>query len=76
LFDIFPTAQAKESIYKTTKYRLLLLEVVSVTSNERTNSIAFAYMISDKEDNITWALERCHDLLKSIDNHLKRIVSD
>lgn len=38
-------------------------------------SIAFAYMMFEKEDKVTWAIERCHDLLKSKDISPKVMVT-
>jgi len=42
-----------DSTYKSNKYRLQLLEFVGVTSIELTFSVALAYMMSEKEDNVT-----------------------
>jgi len=48
-----------------------------------THSIAFAYMKYEKEDNVNWTLEdnvnwtleKCHDLLKTLDDYPKTIMS-
>jgi len=42
-----------------------LLEFVGNTSTQLTYSIRFCYMLSEKDDKISWALERCHELLHS-----------
>jgi len=60
LFNTFSTVLVLDSTYKTNKYRIPLLEFVGNTSTQLTFSIRFAYMISEKENNVTWALERCH----------------
>ena len=76
LFNTFSTVLVLDSTYKTNKYRLPLLEIVGVTSTELTFSIAFAYMMYEKEDTIIWALERCHDLLHSKDISSKVVFTN
>jgi len=58
------------------KYRLLLLKFVGVTSIQMMFSIAFAYMMSEKEDNVSLALKRCRDQLHSKDMSSKVVVTD
>lgn len=36
--------------------------IVNVTSTELTYFIEFSYMMYEKEDNVIYALEICHDL--------------
>jgi len=76
LFNTFSTVIVLDSTYKTNKYRLLLLEFVGNTSTEKTFSFGFAYMMSEKQDNLTLALERCHELLHSKDLYPKVVVTD
>jgi len=49
--------------YKTNKYRLSLMEVVVVTSNELIFSIAFAYLQAEREDNFSWCLNSHKSLM-------------
>jgi len=49
---------------------------LSITSTRLIHFIAFAYMLHEKEDNIYWALYRCHDLLKSPNISPEVIVTD
>lgn len=42
--------------YKTNKYQFPLLEIVGITSTNKTFNVAFCYMSKEKEDNYTWAL--------------------
>src|SRR3954464_8259643 len=63
LFNIFPTVLVMDSTYKTNKYRLPLLEIVDVTSTDKTFSVGFAFLECEKEENITWALGICKSLL-------------
>jgi len=65
-----------DSTYKTNKYWLPFIKFVGVTSTELTFSIAFAYIISKKEDNIFWTCERCFDQLHSKYISPKVIVTD
>src|SRR3954468_7731506 len=44
LFNTFPTVLVMDSTYKTNKYRLPLLEIVGVTSTDKTYSVGFAFL--------------------------------
>jgi hypothetical protein len=48
---MFPTVLIMNAPYKTNKYRLLLLEFVGLTFIEKTYAIAFAFLMSKKENN-------------------------
>src|SRR4030043_1473182 len=76
VFNTFPTVLIMDSTYKTNKYCLPLLEFVGVTSTYLTYSIAFAYMMSEKEESVTWALERCRGLFKSVNMSPEGVVTD
>ena len=76
LFNMFSMVLILDSTYKTNKYHLLLLEFFGVTSTEYTFSIAFGYMKSEKEDKVSWALERCRNLLYSKYISTKVVVTD
>ncbi|XP_058732781.1 basic leucine zipper 34-like, partial [Vicia villosa] len=60
LFNMFPNVLIIGSTYKTNKYRLPLLEIIGVTSNEKTYSSGYAFLECEKEDNFAWALEVSH----------------
>jgi len=47
-----------DSIYKTNRYKLPLLDIVGVTPTRMTFSTAFAYLEGEHINNIVWALER------------------
>ncbi|CAK8562203.1 unnamed protein product [Lathyrus sativus] len=76
LFNTFSTVLILHSTYKTNKYRLLLFEMVGVTSTEKTYVVGFAFLECEKEDNFTWALEVCQSLLKDQVEMPKAIVID
>jgi len=42
----------------------------------KTFSIAFAYMMSERQDNVYWALGRCREMLHSKDLYPKVVVTD
>lgn len=63
-------------MYKTNKYRLPLLKIISVTSAKKTFSMRFAFLESEKEVNVTWALEMFKTLLKDQENMLNVIIID
>lgn len=48
LFNIFPTMLVIDSTYKTKKYKLPLLEILSVTSTEKTYLVGFVFLESEK----------------------------
>lgn len=64
LFNMFPTILIIDSTYKTNKYMLPLLEIVVATSIEKTYYVKFAFLESEKEENVTWTLEVCQTMLK------------
>ncbi|XP_050896317.1 protein FAR1-RELATED SEQUENCE 6-like [Lathyrus oleraceus] len=76
LFNMFPIVLIIDSTYKTNKYRLPLLEMVGVTSTEKTYYVGFAFLEREKEENVTWALEVCREMLKDQEEMLKVIVTD
>lgn len=76
LFNTFPTLLIIDSTYKTNKYRLPLLEMVGLTSTEKTYSIIFSFLESEKDENVTWALEVCRAMLKDQEEMSKVIVID
>ncbi|XP_050876855.1 uncharacterized protein LOC127080585 [Lathyrus oleraceus] len=53
LFNIFLIVLIIDSTYKTHKYRLPLLEIVGVTSTEKTYFVGFAFLRREKEKNLT-----------------------
>ncbi|XP_058776898.1 protein FAR1-RELATED SEQUENCE 5-like [Vicia villosa] len=59
LFNTFATILIIDSTYKTNKYRLILLEIIGVTSTDKTLSVGFAFLQCEKEDNFIWALGIC-----------------
>ncbi|KAK5772236.1 hypothetical protein PVK06_048516 [Gossypium arboreum] len=46
----------EDATYKTNKYDLPFVQIVGVTSTNKTFSIAFAFIINEKEENYNWAL--------------------
>ncbi|XP_024640748.1 protein FAR1-RELATED SEQUENCE 5-like [Medicago truncatula] len=76
LFKTFSTLLVLDSTYKTNKCRLPLLEFVGNTSTMITFSIDFAYMMSERQDNVYWALQRFCEMLHSKDLHPKVVVTN
>lgn len=64
MLNIFSTVFIIDLMCKTNNYRLPLLVIVGVTSTEKTYSVGFAFPESEKEENVTWALEVCQTMLK------------
>jgi hypothetical protein len=53
-----------------------LFEVVGVTSTNMTCSVGFAFMMAEKEDKFTWALQMLLKLLKPNSDMPKVVVTD
>lgn len=68
LLITFPIVIIIDSTYKTNKYKIRLLEIVGVTSTKMVFSVGFAILESEKEENVTWALEMCKTILKNQEN--------
>ncbi|XP_038702568.1 uncharacterized protein LOC119999120 [Tripterygium wilfordii] len=62
----FPFVFMLDCTYKTNKYRLPLLQIVGVTSTNKTFSVAFCYMNVEKEENYVWALGYFRDLFDGV----------
>ncbi|XP_058761441.1 protein FAR1-RELATED SEQUENCE 5-like [Vicia villosa] len=76
LFNIFLTVFIIDSTYKTNNYRIPLLEIVGVTSTDKTFLVGFVFLECEKEDNVTWALGICKTLLVDPHNMPNIIVID
>src|SRR3954470_19697586 len=60
----FPYVLIMDCTYKTNRYHLPLLEIVGVTSTDKTFSVAFAYLKSEKAENYEWALRRLNMIME------------
>jgi len=58
LMNSFPIMYICNTTYKANNYRLLLLEIVGITSTSMTFAIAFAYLRYERMDNFQWALRK------------------
>ncbi|XP_050882761.1 protein FAR1-RELATED SEQUENCE 5 isoform X2 [Lathyrus oleraceus] len=76
LFNTFSTVLILNSTFKTNKYRLPLLEMIGVTSYEKTYSVGFTFLESEKEDNATLVLQVCRTILKDKKKIHKMIVTN
>ncbi|KAJ1434374.1 MULE transposase domain [Sesbania bispinosa] len=76
LLNIFHIVLIIDTIYKTNKYKLPLLEVVGVTSTKLTFSVAFAYIEQEKLDNFMWVLEKIRSMILVTDVSPEVIVTD
>lgn len=59
--------------YKTNRFQLPLLEIVSVTPTKLTFLVVFAYLEHEKEENFPWSLEKLKELFTS-DKLLPKVV--
>ncbi|KAK2420884.1 hypothetical protein QL285_031571 [Trifolium repens] len=75
LLNKFTLVVIIDSTNKTNKYRIHLLEFVGSTCTGKMYSIAFAFLTSEKEDNLVWALRGVLDILQCQDD-LKVIVTN
>ena len=53
-----------DATYKTNEYKLPFVQVVGVTSTNKSFCIAHAFISKEKTDNFVWVLERLKDLLQ------------
>ncbi|KAL1070883.1 hypothetical protein V6Z11_D11G053900 [Gossypium hirsutum] len=56
IWRAFPHVLIVDAMYKTNKYDLPFVQIVGVTSTNKTFSIAFFFIINEKEENYNWAL--------------------
>ena len=63
LLNAFHLVLIIDSTYKTNRYRLPLLEIVGMTPTGMTFSIAFAFMASERVNNVVWALDKVRGLI-------------
>ncbi|TYI10893.1 hypothetical protein ES332_A09G172000v1 [Gossypium tomentosum] len=56
IWRAFPHVLIVDATYKTNKYDLPFVQIVGVTSINKTFSIAFTFIINEKEENYNWAL--------------------
>jgi len=76
LFNDFSTVLIMDSTYKTNTYKMPLFEIVEVTSTDMTYSVAFAFLIAEKEDNFVWVLHLLLQLLSSKKDMPNVVVTD
>ena len=63
LLNAFHLVLIIDSTYKTNRYRLPLLEIVGMTPTGMTFSVAFAFMASERVNNVVWALDKVRGLI-------------
>ncbi|KAL7606521.1 hypothetical protein Lser_V15G19176 [Lactuca serriola] len=56
IWQAFPHVLIIDASYKTNKYGMPFVEIVGVTSTNKTFSIAFAFIINEKEESYKWVL--------------------
>ncbi|XP_028198022.1 uncharacterized protein LOC114382659 [Glycine soja] len=64
---------ARNSTYKTNRYRLPLLDFVGVTPTGMTFSVGFAYLEGERVNNLVWTLERFH-IDKNVKEKCKSLI--
>jgi len=75
IWRAFPHVLILDATYKTNAYGLPLLEIVGLTSTNKTFCVAFAFLQNEREDNFTWVLD-C--LRRTLDGYMlpRVIVTD
>ncbi|KAL4569437.1 hypothetical protein LXL04_025075 [Taraxacum kok-saghyz] len=64
-----------DATYKTNKYNMAFVEIVGVTSTNKTFSIAFAFIMNEKEESYNWVLSCLRSTLENC-MHPRVIVTD
>lgn len=75
MWRAFPHVLILDPTYKTNRYHLPFLQIVGLTSTNKTFCIAFAFIRNEKIDNFTWVL---HCLRQTLDGYMlpRVIVTD
>ncbi|KAL5123184.1 putative protein FAR1-RELATED SEQUENCE 10 [Glycine soja] len=73
LLNLFPTMLIYDTTYKTNKYRLLLLEIIGITSTSMTFIVAFAYLSFERTYNFECVLSRLKGFFVK-DNVLPQVI--
>lgn len=71
LLNAFNIILLMGNTYKTNKYKLLLLEIVGVTSTRLSFSASFVLLLSEREKNFICVLKRQRGLFFRFDNIAK-----
>lgn len=75
MWRAFPHVMIIDATYKTNKYGMPFIQIVGVTSTNKTFSIAFAFIINERGENYNWALT-CLKLTLDKCMHPRVIVTD
>nr|XP_043616942.1 uncharacterized protein LOC122588797 [Erigeron canadensis] len=75
IWRAFPHVLIIDATYKTNYYNLTFVEIVGVTSTNKTFSIAFAFIQNERTANYTWVLN-CLKLTLDCCMHPRVIVTD
>ncbi|KAL6541943.1 hypothetical protein OROGR_011429 [Orobanche gracilis] len=75
MWRAFPHVLILDPTYKTNRYHLPFLEIVGLTSTNKTFCIAFAFIRNEKIDNFKWVL---HCLIQTLEDYMlpRVIVTD
>ena len=75
IWRAFPHVLLIDATYKTNKYNMPFVEIVGVTSTNKTFSIAFAFIMNEKEESYNWVLTCLRSTLENC-MHPRVIVTD
>ncbi|XP_024995354.1 protein FAR1-RELATED SEQUENCE 5-like [Cynara cardunculus var. scolymus] len=64
IWRAFPHVLLMDATYKTNRFEMSLLEIVGVTSTNKTFCVAFVFMHKEKISNYTWALNCLQSLME------------
>nr|KAJ0206557.1 hypothetical protein LSAT_V11C500277830 [Lactuca sativa] len=56
IWKTFPHVLIIDATYKTNKYGMPFIQIVGTTSTNKTFSIAFAFIVNEKDENYNWVL--------------------
>nr|KAJ0208671.1 hypothetical protein LSAT_V11C400191360 [Lactuca sativa] len=75
IWKAFPHVLIIDATYKTNKYGMPFVQIVGTTSTNKTFSIAFAFIVNEKEENYNWVLTCLKSTLEKC-MHPRVIVTD
>jgi hypothetical protein len=70
----YPELLLLDCTYKTNKYSMLLLDMISVDAMQRSFCIAFTFLSGETETDYTWALERLKSLYEQCNTTFPSII--
>jgi hypothetical protein len=70
----YPEVLIMNCTYRTKKYKMPLLDIVSIDARQKTFCVAFAFLSGEEEDDFNWALSRLRSLFDEHEIGLPSVI--